>query len=63
MCKKALLHTECDKIKQKRDKRKECFIKQLYDFGDRLELDLHLIGKHITNQLSNNYLQIKRFTS
>jgi transposase len=31
--------TISDKIKQKRDKRKECFIKQLYDFGDRLEYD------------------------
>ena len=31
--------TISDKIKEKRDKKKECFIKQLYSFGDRLEYD------------------------
>ena len=33
------LSTISNKVREKRNKTKECFIRQLYDFGDRLEYD------------------------
>lgn len=36
---KISLSTVCTKLREKRNKSKECFIKQDYDYGDRLEYD------------------------
>jgi len=46
------------KINQKRNKSKECFIKQLYEFGDRLEYDFGEVKLIINGELGTYYMAV-----
>ncbi|GAB1475217.1 IS21-like element IS1326 family transposase [Bacillota bacterium] len=46
------------KIKQKRDKQKECFIRQKYDLGDRLEYDFGEVKLEIANQIGTFHMAV-----
>ena len=46
------------KVKQKRDKSKECFIRQKYDLGDRLEYDFGEVKLEIKNLIDTFHMAV-----
>jgi len=50
--------TISNKIREKRNKSKECFIKQNYNFGDRLEYDFGEVKLLVDGQLNKFYLAV-----
>lgn len=52
------LTTITNAIKVKREKARECFIRQLYDFGDRLEYDFGEVRLKIDAEVGKYYLAI-----
>lgn len=52
------LSTIANKIREKRNKVKECFIRQDYDFGDRLEYDFGEVSLEINGILEKYYMAV-----
>jgi len=52
------LSTISNKIREKRKKPKECFIKQQYDYGDRLEYDFGEVKLEIDGIIDTYYLSV-----
>lgn len=50
--------TITNKIREKRNKPKECFIRQDYDFGDRLEYDFGEVSLEINGKLIKCYMAV-----
>ncbi len=50
--------TICNKIREKRNKPKECFIRQDYDFGDRLEYDFGEVRLEIDGDVGTYHMAI-----
>lgn len=50
--------TICNKIREKKDKAKECFIRQEYDFGSRMEFDFGEVKLVINDKVSKYYLAV-----
>lgn len=47
-----------NKINEKKNKSKECFIKQLYEFGDRLEYDFGEVKLVINKEVGNYHMAV-----
>lgn len=50
--------TICNKIREKRNKPKECFIRQEYDFGERLEYDFGEVKLEIDGDVGNYHMAV-----
>ncbi len=50
--------TICNKIREKRNKPKECFIRQDYDFGDRLEYDFGEVKLEIDGKVGTYHMAV-----
>jgi len=47
-----------NRIKIKRDKQKECFIRQQYDYGDRLEYDFGEVKLVVSRESATYHLAV-----
>lgn len=52
------ISTITNKIREKRDSHKECFIKQTYDYGDRLEYDFGEVKLIINGELGTYHIAV-----
>lgn len=50
--------TIASKIKEKRNRQKECFIKQSYEYGDRLEYDFGVVKLSINGLVENYHMAV-----